>query len=78
MELGRRPLIPKKQPQSKRLLGSSPCRDIAARTFGALDHRRCFYGTTQDVNLPYKLIVRLVPDNEQPIISTTKSFDKKN
>jgi hypothetical protein len=53
VELGCRPLVPKKLPQSKRLLGSAPRKDMAARTFGALDYRRCFYGTTQDVNLPY-------------------------
>src|ERR1700674_5944959 len=39
--------------QRKRLLGAAPRKDIAARTFGALDHRSCFYGPTQDVNLPY-------------------------
>jgi hypothetical protein len=78
VELGCRPLAPKKSPQSKRLLGSTPRKDIAARTFGAPDHRRCFYGTTQDVNLPYKRIARHPPGNEQPIISITKSFDKKN
>src|ERR1700734_3693326 len=65
-------------PKAKDSSSSTPREDIAARTSGAPDHRRCFYDPTQDVNLPYEPIARHTPGNEQPIISTSKSFDKKN
>ena len=78
MELGRVHQCRGNCPKAKDSSSSTPREDIAARTFGALNHRRCFYGTTQDVNLPYELIARHTPRNEQTIISTTKSFDKKN
>jgi hypothetical protein len=65
-------------PKEKDSSNSTPRDDIAARIFRALHHRRCFYDATQDVNLPYQPITRHAPANEQTIISTTKSFDKKN
>src|SRR5208282_6831729 len=37
-----------------------------------------FYRPAQDINLPCQLIPRLQPGYEEPIISSTKSFRKKN
>jgi hypothetical protein len=37
-----------------------------------------FNRPAQDINLPCQLIPRPVPGYEQPIISSTKSFRKKN
>jgi hypothetical protein len=45
-------------PKEKDSLNSTPREDIAARSFRALHHRRCFYDATQDVNLPYIHITR--------------------
>jgi hypothetical protein len=74
-----RPSVLEKSPQSKRLLGSATRKKKLRRelpepwTISA-----DFYSPAQDINLPYALIPRHSPGHEPQIISSIKSFRKKN
>jgi hypothetical protein len=71
--------VPKKLcPKAKDSFGSTPRRENTARTSGAWTLGADFYCPAQDFNLPYELMSRNGTRHEQPIISSTKTFRKKN
>jgi hypothetical protein len=65
-------------PQSKDSSGASRVETLRRELLESWTLDADFYGTAQDGNLLLQLIKRHTSLNEQPIISTTKSFDKKN
>jgi hypothetical protein len=71
--------VPKKFcPKAKDPVGSAPRRENTARTSGAWTLGADFYCPAQDINLPYELMGQHALFMSQQIISSIKTFRKKN